>query len=88
MNIYVGNLPYQVTDQDLVDAFKEFGTVKSARLVMDKQSGRSKGFGFVEMPEQSQGEMAIKQLDGKDLKGRTIKVNEALPKTDRPTNNR
>ena len=55
---------------------------------MDKQSGRSKGFGFVEMPEQSQGEMAIKQLDGKDLKGRTIKVNEALPKTDRPTSNR
>jgi len=84
MNIYVGNLSYGVTDKDLEKLFAEFGTVSDSKIITDRDSGRSKGFGFVEMANQSEGEEAIKQLNGKEIDGRNIKVNVAKPKTDRP----
>jgi RNA recognition motif-containing protein len=84
MNIYVGNLPYNLSDDELRDAFAGFGEVSSATIIMDKMTGRSKGFGFVEMPGQDEAEAAIKALDGSDLKGRNLKVNEARPREDRP----
>lgn len=80
MRIYVGNLSYDVTDSDLEQAFCEFGNVTSATVLIDKQTGRSKGFGFVEMPEVSEGQAAIKELDGKELKGRELKVDQAKDK--------
>ena len=83
MDIYVGNLPYQLTDVELEELFAEFGSVLNARVITDKYSGRSKGFGFVEMPNQEEAEEAIKQLDGKEVSGRNIKVNEAKPREDR-----
>ena len=83
MNIYVGNLSFEVTDEDLREAFEAFGQVDSASVVTDKFSGRSRGFGFVEMPTQSEAEAAISGLDGSDLKGRNLKVNEARPRTER-----
>ena len=83
MDIYVGNLPYQLTDVELDELFAEFGSVLNARVITDKYSGRSKGFGFVEMPNQEEAEEAIKQLDGKEVSGRNIKVNEAKPREDR-----
>jgi RNA recognition motif-containing protein len=82
MNIYVGNLSYQLSSEELRQAFEQFGEVSSANVVMDKLSGRSKGFGFVEMPDRASAEEAIKQLDGAALKGRNIRVNEARPRTD------
>ncbi|MGY6215160.1 RNA recognition motif domain-containing protein [Methylolobus aquaticus] len=82
MNIYVGNLSYQLSDDELRQAFEAFGEVSSATIIMDKATGRSKGFGFVEMPDQACGEAAVKNLDGADLKGRNIRVNEARPRTD------
>jgi RNA recognition motif-containing protein len=85
MNIYVGNLSYQLSDDELRHAFEQYGNVSSATIIMDKATGRSKGFGFVEMPDQASGEQAIKELDGTDLKGRNIKVNEARPRTDEPS---
>lgn len=84
MNIYVGNLPYSVTDDDLRAAFAEFGNVASAKIIMDRYSGRSKGFGFVEMNNDSEAEEAIKSLDNSDLQGRKLRVNQAKPKTDKP----
>lgn len=84
MNIYVGNLPYSVTDEELRAAFAAFGNVTSAKIIMDKYSGRSKGFGFVEMGDDAEAEEAIKSLDNSDLKGRNIRVNQAKPRTDRP----
>lgn len=84
MNIYVGNLPYSVTDNDLKEAFSAFGEVSSVSLVTDKFSGQSKGFGFVEMPSNSEADAAIKALNEKPFKGRNIKVNQAKPKGDRP----
>ncbi len=83
MNIYVGNLSFEVADEDLRQAFAEFGQVDSATVVMDKFSGRSRGFGFVEMPTNDEAKAAISGLDGVDLKGRNLKVNEARPRTDR-----
>ena len=83
MNIYVGNLSFEVADEDLREAFEAFGQVDSASVVTDKFSGRSRGFGFVEMPTQSEAEAAISGLDGSDLKGRNLKVNEARPRTER-----
>lgn len=80
MNIYVGNLAYQVTSEELRAAFEQFGEVDSASVVMDKATGRSKGFGFVEMPDRASGEEAIKQLDNTPLKGRNVRVNEARPR--------
>jgi RNA recognition motif-containing protein len=84
MNIYVGNLPYSVTNEDLESAFAAFGDVSSATVIMDKMTGRSKGFGFVEMPNQDEAQAALKALDGSDMGGRNVKVNEARPREDRP----
>ena len=84
MDIYAGNLPYELTEQDLKDLFVEFGSVSSARVITDQYSGRAKGFAFVEMPNQEEAEEAIKQLEGKEIDGRNIKVNQAKPREDRP----
>ena len=83
MNMYVGNLPYSVTESDLREAFEVYGTVDSANVITDRDSGRSKGFGFVEMPDNSQADAAIKALNDSQLSGRTIKVNEARPRENR-----
>ena len=82
MNIFIGNLSYNVTEGDLRQAFEAFGQVASVAVIKDKQSGRSKGFGFVEMPVQTEAQSAIEVLNGKALKGRTITVNEARSHTD------
>lgn len=82
MNIYIGNLPYNSTEDDLREAFSKFGEVASAVIITDKSSGRSKGFGFVEMPEESAAQEAIDSLNGQDFQGRTVKVNQAKPKVD------
>lgn len=82
MNIYVGNLSYEVTEEDLKQAFEAFGQVESAKLIKDMYSGRSRGFGFVEMPSNEEGESAISNLDGTTLKDRTIKVSKARPRTE------
>lgn len=84
MNIYVGNLAYSVTEDDLRNSFGEFGKVTSASLIMDKFSGQSKGFGFVEMPDNSEAEAAIRALNETDLGGRRMKVNQAKPREQRP----
>ena len=84
MNIYVGNLAYSVTDNDLRDAFAEFGEVSRANVIMDRDTGRSKGFGFVEMPDNAQADAAINGLNEKPLSGRAIRVNEARPRDDKP----
>ncbi len=84
MNIYVGNLSYGTTDSELQEIFGAFGAVTSANVITDKYSGRSKGFGFVEMEDKAAGESAIKDLDGKDVGGRNLKVNEARPREERP----
>ena len=80
MNIYVGNLSFQMTEEDLRTEFEKFGKVSKASIVKDKLSGKSKGFGFVEMPNISEAELAIKKLDGISIKGRNLKVNEARPR--------
>ena len=85
MNMYVGNLSYSVTEDDLRTLFSEFGEVESVNIITDKFSGQSKGFGFVEMPDNSEADKAIKALNGNELKGRDIKVNQAKPRSDRPT---
>jgi cold-inducible RNA-binding protein len=82
MKIYVGNLSYEVTEEDLQLAFEKFGQVESATIIKDKYSGQSKGFGFVEMPSKAEGQSAIDGLNGKELKGRTLNVNEARPRTE------
>ncbi|MDP3888968.1 MAG: RNA-binding protein [bacterium] len=84
MNIYVGNLPYQATEDSLRELFEEFGPVASVKIIMDKFTGKSKGFAFIEMETNEGGEQAIENLDGKDFLGRTLKVNKALEKTNRP----
>lgn len=83
MNIYVGNLSNQATEDDLRQAFEGFGQVESVNIIKDKYSGESRGFGFVEMPSKSEGEKAIEEMNGKDLMGRAVNVNEARPKTNR-----
>ncbi len=83
MNIYVGNLSYDTTDRDLEEAFAKHGTVSSARVVMDRDTGRARGFGFVEMPNKSEGDAAIAAMNGTQLQGRTLNVNEARPREDR-----
>jgi RNA recognition motif-containing protein len=80
MNIYVGNIPWDLTDEELKKAFEAHGQVSTAKIIMDKFTGKSRGFGFVEMPEKSEAETAISSLNGKDLKGREIVVNEARPR--------
>jgi len=80
MNIYVGNLSYNVTEEDLKEAFSEFGKVESVNIIKDRSSGRSKGFGFVDMPDSPKAVEAIKVLDGRSLRGRDLKVNQANEK--------
>jgi len=82
MRIYVGNLSYDVTQEDLQSAFGQFGQVESVTIIIDKDSGRSKGFGFVEMPSKAEGQAAIDGLNSKDLKGKDLNVNEARPRTE------
>jgi len=77
MNIYVGNIKYEVTEENLKDLFAQYGTVDSARIIFDRQTQRSKGFGFVEMPNQNEAEEAISNLNGNDFMGRALKVNQA-----------
>src|SRR5215475_13999613 len=81
--LYVGNLTYGVTDSDLQQLFEAHGTVQSAQVIMDRDTGRSKGFGFVEMGSDAEAQAAIQALNGKEVEGRTLKVNEARPKEDR-----
>ena len=80
VNIYVGNLSYQVTDEDLREAFAGYGEIASTSVIRDKFTNESKGFGFVEMPRQADAEAAIKELNGSDLKGRSLTVNQARPR--------
>lgn len=80
MNIYVGNLSYGMSEGELRDAFAAFGEVSSAKILMDRETGRSRGFGFVEMPNQGEAETAISNLNGKELSGRALRVNEARPR--------
>jgi len=80
MNIYVGNLSYSMSEDELRDAFGAFGEVSSVKILMDRETGRSRGFGFVEMPNQSDGEKAIAQLNGKEVGGRPLRINEARPR--------
>ncbi|MBT3663808.1 MAG: RNA-binding protein [Candidatus Marinimicrobia bacterium] len=85
MNIYVGNISFQLDESSLEAAFAEYGTVDSARIITDRATGRSKGFGFVEMADQAEGETAVQELNGKELEGRPLKVNEARPREERPS---
>jgi RNA recognition motif-containing protein len=82
MKIYVGNLPYETTEEELRQEFGTFGEVTSVNIIKDKYSGQSRGFGFVEMPSKSEAEAAIAGLKGKTLKDRTLDVNEARPRSD------
>ncbi len=84
MNIYVGNLAYSVTEDDLREAFSQFGSVQSVNVISDKFSGQSKGFGFVEMSDNSEAEAAIQGLNGTALGGRSMKINQAKPREARP----
>ena len=83
MNIYVGNLSFQASEEDVRAAFAAFGEVSSASIIKDKFTGQSRGFAFVEMPKAEEAKAAIQGMNGKDLKGRTLTVNEARPKEDR-----
>ena len=80
MNIYIGNLSYDVSSEQLKEVFEAYGTVSSAKVITDRNSGRSKGFGFVEMDNKAEAEAAIEQLDGAEIDGRPVKVNEAKPR--------
>ena len=82
MNIYVGNLSYEVKEEDLKKEFEVYGQVESVKIIQDNFTGRSKGFGFVEMPNNAEGQKAIEGLNGKELKGRALNINEARPKTE------
>lgn len=83
MNIYVGNLAYEVADEDLNESFSAFGTVTSARVIRDRFTDRSRGFGFVEMSDDTEAQAAIDELNGKAIKGRPVNVNQARPRDDR-----
>ena len=83
MNIYVGSLSFETTEGDLEAAFVPFGQVDAARLISDRDSGQSKGFGFIEMPNKAEAESAIQALNGKDVQGRSLTVNEARPREPR-----
>jgi RNA recognition motif-containing protein len=84
MNIYCGNLSFEATEDEVRQLFAEFGEVSSVNIITDRNSGRPKGFGFVEMPQAEQAQNAMKALNGKEFKGRPLNVNEARPKADRP----
>ena len=83
MNIYVGNLSYGMSEDELRDAFGAFGEVASVKILMDRETGRSRGFGFVEMPNKTEADAAITQLNGKELSGRALRINEARPREQR-----
>jgi RNA recognition motif-containing protein len=83
MNIYVGNLPYGMGNDELRELFAQYGAVKSAKVIIDRETDRSKGFGFVEMESDSDAKTAIESLDGSDVSGRRVKVNEARPRPPR-----
>jgi RNA recognition motif-containing protein len=82
MNIYVGNLSSEVTEEDLRQAFEGFGQVVSVNIIKDRYSGESRGFGFVEMPDKAEAQSALNDLNGKELKGRALKVSEARPRSE------
>ena len=84
MNIYVGNMSYDVTDSQLRETFEEFGSVDTVNIITDRDTGRPKGFAFVEMKDDGEARAAIEKLNGMDLDGRNLKVNEAKPRTTRP----
>lgn len=84
MKLYVGGLSYSVTDEQLAEMFKEYGDVVSAKIITHRDTGNSRGFGFVEMAELKDGQEAIKALDGTEVNGRSLVVNQARPQTDRP----
>ena len=88
MNLFVGNLPPDITETELQEAFKAFGQVASASIIKDKFSGASRGFGFVEMPSKAEAQSAINGLNGTELKGRAITVNESRPRSDGRGGNR
>ena len=83
-NIYVGNLSYQTDDRELEDLFAPYGDIASARVITDRETGRSKGFGFVEMPDSAQAEAAISALNDTEIDGRNLRINEARPREERP----
>ncbi len=83
-NLFVGNLPYSMDDAQLNDLFKQAGNVASAKVIVDKYSGRSRGFGFVEMASDEESKKAVEMFNGKDVNGRALVVNEARPREDRP----
>ncbi|ABC27354.1 MULTISPECIES: RNA recognition motif domain-containing protein [Hahella] len=87
MNIYVGNLSYQVTEDDLREAFAAYGDISNVNIIRDRDTGQSKGFGFVEMSDNGQAEEAIQKLNESNLKGRNMKVNEARPREEKPKRN-
>jgi RNA recognition motif-containing protein len=82
MNIYIGNLDYDLQENELEQAFSEYGTVESVKIIKDKFTGRGRGFGFIEMPNEEEAEKAIEGLNGTELKGRTMKVNKAKPRSE------
>lgn len=84
MNIYVGNLDYNLKEEELSDLFSQFGEVLSVKIIKDRDTGRAKGFGFVEMADDEEGAQAIEKLDGYEANGRNMKVNEAKPRMERP----
>ena len=84
IKLFVGSLPYSSTDDELNELFASFGTIVSARVIIDRESGRSKGFGFVEFEDDAAGKAAVTELDGADYQGRKLVVNEARPQGDRP----
>jgi len=84
MNIYVGNLSYETSENDLRNAFSEYGSVSKVNVIMDKMTGKSKGFAFIEMDNDADGQKAIDELNGADLAGRNLKVNLAKPREERP----
>ena len=83
MNIYVGNLSFEVSEDEIRQAFEAFGEVSSVNIITDRYSGQPRGFGFVEMPDKAEAQAAIENLNGKDLSGRPLNVNEARPRADR-----
>ncbi len=83
MNIYVGNLPFSTTEADLRAMFEEYGAVDGTQLIIDRETGRSRGFGFVEMPDADAARRAIEEVNGRDMNGRALTVNEARPRQER-----
>jgi RNA recognition motif-containing protein len=86
MNIYVGSLHFKMNEAELKELFEEYGEVTTAKIIIDKYSGKSKGFGFVEMPNEAEAKKAIKELNGAEVQGRNIIVNESIERTDKRSN--